>query len=583
MAKSQESLLQEISGQLRKLNQTSIRDKLQEREAIERQEAVFQGIGAGGEGGIAGDAFVDATEDFRRRFVAGRAGTIFDEDYKSKYLPSEKQAKDETINQWFDQISVNTFSLKKTGELYVMLDTHLKTIISLMKPSLSDEEIIREKPKSQWGPGMHPNSRKNWIQPGWQNKPDPDAPDPEKKKWYEKLLGYPKTAAAWVVGAVGTALYDTIKGYDSGGLTGAIAGFFGGTGEGGLTSGIRGAWKGAGIGIAVGFTTGALKGGLIGGPVGALVGGILGAASFAILSYIGADKLKKWMDDTGAEFKKSWNLLKDDVARLAGQLGAWIYTEGEGSSATGGFKSKMFGDTIEWEPGKLGRMSDAWKKVVAKLEDMPNRFAAWFEGQLRGKGTAGSALADFLFGKEEYYIPTSSVGDTAAWAMANQGVTREEMDEQRTYEKVQKDDYNAGVMVLMNKVLQSQENLIQYGKVGSPLWTELTGINLKMSTGHHFAEEKRIAEEKEKLIAERNLAIMSQQTTDRNLLRQSGYSQPILIVDDKSDKSNHTTILNSTYFDHILGSGASNSNVLGSGNNPQVIQAEDGNIYSWQP
>jgi len=135
----------------------------------------------------------------------------------------------------------------------------------------------------------------------------------------------------------------------------------------------------------------------------------------------------------------------------------------------------------------------------------------------------------------------------------------------------------------MNKVLQSQENIIQYGKVGSPWWTELTGINLKMSTGHQFAEEKRIAEEKEKLIAERNLAIMSQQTTDRNLLRQSGYSQPILIVDDKSDKSNHTTILNSTYFDHILGSGGSNNNVLGSGNNPQVIQAEDGNIYSWQP
>ena len=235
MAKSQEALLQEISGQLRKLNQTSIRDKLQEREANERQEAIFQGIGTGGEGGIAGDAFVDATEDFRRRFVAGRAGTIFDEDYKSKYLPSEQQAKAEMLHQWFDEISVNTFSLKKTGELYVMLDTHLKTIISLMKPSLGDEETRREKPSSEQGPGMHPNSRKNWIQPGWQTKPDPDARDPEDKTWWEKLLGYPKTAAAWVVGAVGTALYDTIKGYDSGGLTGAIAGFFGGLGPGGLT------------------------------------------------------------------------------------------------------------------------------------------------------------------------------------------------------------------------------------------------------------------------------------------------------------------------------------------------------------
>jgi hypothetical protein len=53
---------------------------------------------------------------------------------------------------------------------------------------------------------------------------------------------------------------------------------------------------------------------------------------------------------------------------------------------------------------------------------------------------------------------------------------------------------------------------------------------------------------------------------------------PLILVDDKSDKSTTTTtIINSTYIDHILG------NDIGSGNNPQVYQADDGNIYSWQP
>ena len=35
------------------------------------------------------------------------------------------------------------------------------------------------------------------------------------------------------------------------------------------------------------------------------------------------------------------------------KIGNWIYTPGEGSAATGGFKSTMFGGIIEWNPTNL--------------------------------------------------------------------------------------------------------------------------------------------------------------------------------------------------------------------------------------
>jgi hypothetical protein len=57
----------------------------------------------------------------------------------------------------------------------------------------------------------------------------------------------------------------------------------------------------------------------------------------------------------------------------------------------------------------------------------------------------------------------------------------------------------------------------------------------------------------------------------------SPQNSPTILYDDKSDKSSTTIINNSTYIDHIP------TNVIGSGNNSQVYQTEDGNIYSWQP
>ena len=77
MAKKDQNvmLLQEVVGQLRKLNASSVRDRLREAEEAKRAEQIA----------LQGDvqeeqqsAIVDSTEDFRRRFIAGQAKTFTD-------------------------------------------------------------------------------------------------------------------------------------------------------------------------------------------------------------------------------------------------------------------------------------------------------------------------------------------------------------------------------------------------------------------------------------------------------------------------------------------------------------------------
>ena len=77
MAKKEQNimLLQEVVGQLRKLNATSVRDRLREAEEAKRAEAIaMQGeVQEDNQGTIISDA-----QDFQRRFIAGQAKTFTD-------------------------------------------------------------------------------------------------------------------------------------------------------------------------------------------------------------------------------------------------------------------------------------------------------------------------------------------------------------------------------------------------------------------------------------------------------------------------------------------------------------------------
>jgi len=77
MAKKEQNvmLLQEVVGQLRKLNATNVRDRLREAEEAKRAEK----LALQGEEQVQTDGLlVNAQEDFRRRFIAGQAKTFVD-------------------------------------------------------------------------------------------------------------------------------------------------------------------------------------------------------------------------------------------------------------------------------------------------------------------------------------------------------------------------------------------------------------------------------------------------------------------------------------------------------------------------
>ena len=81
MAKDNIALLQEVVGQLRKLNQLSTRDRLRESEEAKRAEAIaVQGEVQEDQGAMV----VNATEDFRRRFIAGQAKSFVDDSRSDK-------------------------------------------------------------------------------------------------------------------------------------------------------------------------------------------------------------------------------------------------------------------------------------------------------------------------------------------------------------------------------------------------------------------------------------------------------------------------------------------------------------------
>ena len=558
MAKNDTTLLTDISSQLRKLNQTSVRDKLQEREANERQEAMMLGVGVGAADSGTGDAFVDATEDFRRRFTASTAGAIRD----MKLMPSEVEAKEELKDDWFEKIAKestltnNILGWQGTWPLWKMLSTNLEIIISLMRGTpLADEEKRRE----GFAPGMHPNSMKNRIQKGWNaDESELDTPEEKKKKtWVQKLLGYPKTMAAWVVASVGTALYDVIKGYETGGVTGAVAAFFGGTGEGGLASGIKGAFKGVGIGIATGF--------MVGGPIGALVGGILGGVTFGITGALGKDKLEKWLNESKKRFSDGWEEAKTNVSIAWNAVSDAIYHKDADGNAV------MFGSLLKWDPDdEDGKLEGSWLKVADYIKKAPGMFAAWLEEKVRG--LFPKEFADAIFGEQR------TAAQEKILATHN-----------RNYLRMEEEAFAGSLWKTMveNQLAEKGDEHIGIGStvLGAHIAELIASGNIDAKgdkLDDKITNDVGVIESLLDSARETYLSLEAWRKRDRTegLVDGRGLHQkgPLIVVDDKSDKSTTTTIINtSTYID------TATSEILGSGNNSQVYQSESGNIYSWQP
>ena len=75
MAKDNLGLLQEIVGQLRMLNKSSVRDRLRDAEDAKRAEKM-QAMGE--ETNEQGTVAIDSATDFQRRYLAAQAGSLTD-------------------------------------------------------------------------------------------------------------------------------------------------------------------------------------------------------------------------------------------------------------------------------------------------------------------------------------------------------------------------------------------------------------------------------------------------------------------------------------------------------------------------
>lgn len=571
MAKDNIALLNEIAGQLRKLNQSNLRETLRTKEFQDRQEAIMAGQPQAED---QGPLFVDAAEDFRRRVKGSVTGARLAEEVTA----SGKRAKG-----WVEDDKNKKTNEGNANSAEISSETHLSNIYKLLVGWRNDFTVgarnaardAAENKLEGFAPGMHPNSIATRIKPGFGLAGDPDEdkidiPEPEKENFITRNIK--KVVAAVAIGG-SMAISDVIRGYKRDGIDGAVSSFLGGNGEGSMANSIRQAFTVGATGAAAGF--------MVGGPVGALVGGIGGMAVGALTGFLGEKKINSWMDEAGKNITDAWGEMKERWAPVVKKIGDWIYTPGEGSAATGGFKSTMFGGIIEWNPTKESgeTLSDAWKSVVKKMEEAPGKFAIWLENDLRSGGDAASSkLADFLFGKTA--AAKATIVRNNKFNRDNLLMNPEEAPGFKVRQRL-RDQVNA--KILASPGFDAKGDYIGgFIGVASPSMNE--HINMLQNAGNVDAagdviNTPKISDAIEGTRIEGFLDNMRTKYLDLQEYRRlnqlstvpSGY-QGSTIIPVNSDSS--TTNINTTINND-------KKETLGSGNNANAIMGEDGFIYSW--
>jgi hypothetical protein len=310
------------------------------------------------------------------------------------------------------------------------------------------------------------------------------------------------------------AIKDFVKGWKVDGLAGGIGQMLGGSGE-GIWNAIKQSFKVGGLGATIGGAIGFLFGG-VGAIPGAIIGGLIGMAIGAVAGYFGGDRITTGLKDAGEAVSIAWEKTKTVVVDIAKGIGRWIYTPGGKWYPGGTTKTKIFGGFISWESGNFS-IAEAWQSAKDSLTKLWTSIKLWFWNEeektilggnfgmpdwmisvkdsigkvWQGLKDFGGLVKDTLIGmlpdwltdhlgwtvdgkvpSKQYYRPTSSVGGNVKKALENQGISVAEMAEETGYQKT-RTDLNLGVMVLMNKVLDSQERLWKYGMPGSDKWIEM--------------------------------------------------------------------------------------------------------------
>ena len=405
MAKDQTALLTEISTQLKKMNQSTVREKMQQQNMVERQEAILAGAPTAADSG--GEALTDA-EDFKRRFVAARAGKMFDNKMKPE---SSKQALSrETLNtDHFASININLLALNTSmwairwaqldqlkpiedgiGEVVNVLHAQL----DFWKDMLADNKKDRMDDKRSLLESSREGNKQTLI---GQSAPILGLPSPSSTK---KGMGFgamamralPYAIAAGAVALAVGAISDFVSGWKEDGLAGSIGKGLGGAGE-GIWNSIKQSFKVGGLGATIGGTIGLAFGG-IGAIPGAIIGGLIGMAVGAVAGYFGGEKITEGLNQAGKAVSKAWDATKGVFNSIVGTIANWIFTPGSKENHhNDAVKTTMFGGFISWEADNF-TIGAAWTSAMNSIGSMITKIGDWVysDGKLFG---AAFTLPDF--------------------------------------------------------------------------------------------------------------------------------------------------------------------------------------------
>ena len=434
MAKDNITLLQDISNQLKRMNQDNVRSNLEEQKF--RDISLSQQAGA--DAAQAGNpAFIDPAEDFRRRLKGSTAGAIAGE----KFTASGKRARDDLKTKKKDKIYKVLGAVRMADKRVGLSTLHssltaIRSILitqgmfweSMLKQDHKQFDIEQSNRLNDKRSMLEDKRETNKMKVIGQTQPMLALPDP-KDKMPKKGGLFASLAKMWLLARalpalIGTAavllataaIKDFVDGWKADGLSGAIGKMLGGSGK-GIWNAIKQSFKVGGLGAVIGGAIGFLFGG-VGAIPGAIIGGLIGMAIGAVAGYFGGDRITAGLKDATKAVAKAWEHVDGFFLKMTRIISDWIFTPGTKAQSAnhGAVKSKLFGGFISWDPGEFS-IGAAWTSAMDSLKSFFTNIGlaiynpegnvffggtflewtapAWFDGIELGVSRVWQGLKDF--------------------------------------------------------------------------------------------------------------------------------------------------------------------------------------------
>ena len=319
MAKDNIGLLNEIAGQLKKMNQSQIRRDIQDqafRDAQQKADATGQMQETNFD--------IGAMEDFKRRVKGSIVGNKLSEKFTESGKRAKRQNKDAKANTKYKKLTSVRMKEKRVGlgdvveaskfqseALNFLNIDSAKQLTTLQLIKVNSDATVQMLGGIRHALGMKnkndtkqnkkvnkasANAQRSAAEDKLEKKKlqspvvkailppmmpkAPTAKSPSYAKLFLRLAALPVALVTWAIAGVTAVVSDFITGFKEDGLAGAIGKALGGSGE-GIWNSIKQAFKVGGVGATIGGAIGLLFGG-IGAIPGAIIGGLIGMAIGAV-------------------------------------------------------------------------------------------------------------------------------------------------------------------------------------------------------------------------------------------------------------------------------------------------------------